>query len=347
MRPPVRFAIIGTGSIAALHAKAIAVADGAELAAVWGRNPERARAFAAEQGVAFSTDIEELASREDIDAVTIATPSGAHAAAAIPFLTRGKAVLCEKPLEVTLPKIRTMLSLAGESGTPLGAILQMRLGAGARALKQAVAEGRFGRLALCSVYLKWWRDQNYYDTVSWRGTRTLDGGGALMNQGIHGVDMLQWIAGMPSEVFAFTGCVAHERIEVEDTAAIALRFAHGALGVIEASTACHPGTAVRIEIGGDRGSAVLQDDRITRWEFAESREGDDTILAMQSGLVGGGAKDPKAISHEGHRLFVEDLVGAIREKRPPMVHGAEAINAVRLILAAYESAEKGTVVRLD
>jgi UDP-N-acetyl-2-amino-2-deoxyglucuronate dehydrogenase len=347
MTRPVRFAIVGTGSIAGFHAKAIADVPGAELVAVWGQDPRRGRRFADEYGADFCQDIETLAARQDIDAATIATPSGAHAGAAVPFLRRGKAVLCEKPLEVTSEKVEEILSAARESGALLGGVLQMRLGAGARALKQAVNQGRFGRLALGSAYLKWWRDQTYYDAVAWRGTRALDGGGALMNQGIHGVDLLQWIAGLPAEVFAFAGCRAHERMEVEDTAVVSLRYPGGALGVIEASTACYPGAALRIEISGDRGSAVLQDDRITRWEFDETRPGDEDIRAMESGAIGGGAKDPQAISHEGHRILVEDLVGAIRGQRPPMIPATEAVNAVRLILAAYESARTARPVQLS
>lgn len=347
MRKTVRFAIVGTGTIAGFHAKAIAAVPGAELVSVWGQIPEQGRAFAASHGAEFFDSLESMTERPDIDAVTIATPSGAHAMAAVPFLKRGKAVLCEKPLEITAAKIEQILDAALTPGALLAGVLQLRLGAGARALKQAVTNGRFGRLALCSAYLKWWRDQAYYDAVNWRGTWALDGGGALMNQGIHGVDLLQWIAGLPAEVFAFASCRAHERIEVEDTTAVTLKYAGGAMGVIEASTACHPGTAMRIEICGEHGSATLEDDRIVRWEFAEPLPGDDDIRSLGSGAIVGGAKDPKSIGFEGHRILIEDLVGAIRDGRPPMIPGTEAVNAVRLILAAYESARTGQPVRLN
>jgi len=338
MSRPLRFAVIGAGSIAEAHAQAIAAASGAQLRAVWGRNTERGRAFAAVHGIEYWDDLEALAASPDIDAATIATPSGAHALAALPFLLRGKAVLCEKPLEISLPKIEALLSAARQSGAPLGCILQLRLGASARALKKAVVDGRFGRLALCSAYIKWWRDQAYYDSVAWRGTADLDGGGALMNQGIHGVDLLQWLAGMPSEVFAFSARLAHENIEVEDTVTVALRYPNGALGVIEAATSCYPGTAIRIEIRGDRGSAILEDDRICKWDFDRACEDDSNITAMQGGKIVSGAGNPKAISHEGHRMLVEDLVAAIHEHREPLVPAAEAVNAVRLILGAYRSA---------
>ncbi len=340
----IRFAIIGSGGIAAKHAQAIAAVPGAKLAAVWGAVPEQAAKFAAENGAEFVPDIATLAGREDIHAATIATPSGAHAMAALPFLEKGKAVLCEKPLEITLEKIDAILGAAERAGATLAGVLQLRLGAGAQAMKRAVTDGRFGRLALCSAYLKWWREQSYYDAVDWRGTWALDGGGALMNQGIHGVDLLQWLAGMPSEVFAFSGCLAHERIEVEDTIAVALKYPNGAMGVIEASTACKPGFAMRIELCGDKGSAVLEDDRIVRWQFDDERPEDESIRTMKSGTIVGGSSDPRAIGFEGHRILIEDLVGAIRDKRPPMIPGSEAKNAVRLILAAYESAKTGRMV---
>lgn len=336
---PIRFAIIGSGGIAAKHAQAIAAIPDAKLVAVWSARPEHGTAIAAEHGAEFVSDIGALAFRDDIDAVTIATPSGAHALSALPFLQRGKAVLCEKPLEVTLEKIDSILATAKDTGAVLAGVLQLRLGFGAQAIKRAVEQGRFGRLTLCSAYLKWWREQAYYDAVDWRGTWALDGGGALMNQGIHAVDLLQWLAGMPSEVFAFSGCLAHERIEVEDAIAIALKYPNGAMGVIEASTACRPGFALRIELSGDKGSVVLEDDRIVRWQFDGERPEDESIRNAKSGVIGGGSSDPRAIGFEGHRILIEDLVCALRDKRPPMIPGAEARNAVQLILSAYESAK--------
>jgi len=338
---PIRFAIIGSGGIAAKHAQAIAAVPGAKLVAIWGQIPEQGRRFAKENNVEFVGDIDELAARDDIDAVTIATPSGAHEATVLPFLRRGKAVLCEKPLEITMEKIETLLDAAEQNGAVLAGVLQLRLGFGAQAMKRAVEDGRFGKLTLCSAYLKWWREQSYYDAVDWRGTWALDGGGALMNQGIHGVDLLQWLAGMPSKVFAFSGCLVHERMEVEDTIAVALKFPGGALGVIEAATSCKPGFAMRIELCGEKGAAILEDDRIVCWSFDREMPEDNAIRESRSRGIVGGSSDPRAIGFEGHRVLMEDLVEALRNKRPPMIPGTEATNAVRLVLAAYESAASG------
>ena len=347
MKSPVRFAIIGSGGVAALHAKAIAAVPGAHLSAVWGRAAGRARGFVEENNAELVSDIETLAARSDIDAVTIATPSGAHERAALPFLRAGKAVLCEKPLDVTLEKVDGLLSAAQEHGALLACVLQYRLGSGAQAMKKAIVRGRFGRLTLCSAYLKWWRDQSYYSDVPWRGTWALNGGGALMNQGTHAVDLLQWLVGMPSEIFAFSGLLAHQGIEVEDTMVVALKYPGGAMGVIEAATSCKPGSAMRIEVCGDRGSATLEDGRIVRWQFDEELPEDEAIRLAKSSSIASGASDPWATGFEGHRVLVQDLVDAIHEKRPPMIPGREARNAIQLILAAYKSALAGRAMNIS
>jgi len=344
---PIRFAIIGSGAIASKHAQAMAAVPEARLVAVWSRSPEQGAKFAAELGVEFVSGLEDLAARTDIDAVTVATPSGMHGLSAMPFLKSGKAVLCEKPLEITLEKVDNLLAAAKESNAVLTGVLQSRLGFGAKAMKRAVEEGRFGKLALCSAYLKWWREQSYYDSVGWRGTRTLDGGGALMNQGIHGVDLLQWLAGMPGEVFAFSGCLAHERIDVEDTIAVTLKYPNGALGVIEAATSCKPGFAMRIELCGDKGSAILEDDRIVFWKFDDEMPGDEAIRNTRGGDIVGGSSDPGDIGFEGHRILIEDLARAVCERRAPMIPGRETRNAIQLILSAYESASTGRPVTLS
>jgi predicted dehydrogenase len=235
-----------------------------------------------------------------------------------------------------------MLSTARDTGKILAAVFQSRFGQGAQTVKRAVDEGRFGRLTLCSAYIKWWRTQDYYDSGVWRGTLELDGGGALMNQGIHAIDLLQWFAGVPVEVTGFVSTLAHERIVVEDTGAAALRFGNGALGVIEGATSAFPGWAKRIEISGDKGSVILEDDTIKFWQFADERPEDADIRAgANASGIGGGAADPKAISTEGHRRQIEDLCAAIRAGKQPSVSGADARHAVAVICAIYESARTG------
>ncbi|MGH8020302.1 MAG: Gfo/Idh/MocA family protein [Opitutaceae bacterium] len=336
---PVRFAIIGAGAIAAFHARAIAATSGAKLMAV--HHPQRAKAevFAGEHGGEPVSELDRLLGRADVDVVCITVPSGLHGDIAIRALEAGKHVLCEKPLEITTARIDAMLAAAERSGKVLAGVFQNRFADGAQHLKRALERGRFGRLSLCSAYLKWWRDPAYYSDSTWRGTKAMDGGGALMNQGVHSVDLLQWLAGMPARVTARVKTLVHD-IEVEDSAVACFEFPGGAMGVMEASTACYPGAPRRLEIMGEKGTAILENDRIIQWSFAEGEADDEAVLATgPSENPVGGAADPKAIGMEGHRRVVEDLAGALREGRPPLVSGQEARKAVAVIEAIHRSSE--------
>jgi len=345
--PPIGFAVIGTGMIAEVHAQAIQDTPEARLAAVWTRSAENRNAFAAKFGCRAAGSLEALVADPEIRAVTIATPSGAHADVAVPFLEAGKAVLCEKPLEVSLDAVDRIVAAAERGGGTLAGVFQMRLQRGARTVKAAVEAGRFGRLTSCSAYIKWWRSHEYYSSSSWKGSYKLDGGGALINQGIHAVDLLQWIAGLPEEVSAFSARLSHVGIEAEDTVAAVLRYPHGGLGVIEAATSAWPGDDVRIEIVGDRGSATLINDRLTRWVFADELPEDETIRQeLSQGTLKVGSGDPRGMSWEGHQVLISDLARALLEGRPPMIPGSEARRAVQLVLAIYESAKTGRAVRL-
>ncbi|MEO6845664.1 MAG: Gfo/Idh/MocA family oxidoreductase [Chthoniobacterales bacterium] len=343
---PVGFAIIGLGSIADFHVAAIEKAEGAKLAAVFSRSAEKCKKFAAEHDAIPCATFEELLARPDIEVVMIASPSGTHADIAIQAMKAGKHVLCEKPLDVTLEKIDAVLKVAKETNRIAAAIFQSRFGSNAQALKAAIDAGRFGKLTICSAYIKWWRTQDYYDSSNWRGTWALDGGGALMNQGIHAVDLLQWLVGMPSEISAYTATLAHEGLEVEDTAVASLRFKHGAVGVIEGSTACYPGTAKRIEIAGTDGFVILEDDNFLRWDFRNEKPGDAEMKNTTPGIIGGGAADPRAISFTGHCLQIEDMIRVIKNGGNVAIPASDARNAVQIILGIYESARKNAPVKL-
>ena len=348
MNDPIGFAIVGTGMIADVHAEAIRQSPDARLCAAYSRGVDKCREFALRQGCRAAASLNELIDDPKIRAVCVTTPSGAHAETVVPLLEAGKAVLCEKPLEVSLEAADRILAAAQRGGGVLAGVFQMRLGRGARLLKTAIEAERFGRLTLCSAYIKWWRSQDYYDSSGWKGTWKLDGGGALMNQGIHAVDLLQWLVGLPHEVCAFYGTLAHTGIEAEDTVAATLKFPNGALGVIEAATSCYPGSDLRIEIIGEKGTAVLVNDRIDRWDFAEAHPGDEEVMRQGDGpAIGGGSSDAKAISGEGHRQLVHDLALALREGRPPMIPGAEARRSVALVLAIYEAARTGRSTRVN
>lgn len=332
--------------IADYHAQAIAGVNGARLLGVATRNPASGQAFAQKHGAPFvTTRIEDLVARPDIHVVCITTPSGAHLEPALAAIRAGKHVVIEKPLEITPARADEIIQAADRAGVRIAPIFQARFGEGARALKAAIEAGRFGRLVLASAYIKWHRSAQYYS--GWKGTRSLDGGGACLNQGIHAIDLLQWFAGMPSEIFAWTTRRVHTGIEVEDTASATLRFENGALGTIEASTALWPGWQRRLEICGELGSAMLEDDHLSRWEFRDALPGDEAIRAARPDLaMRSGAGAPNAISHHGHQRQLQDLVDALRSNLPTAIAGREARNAVALIRALYDSAERGQPVKL-
>jgi predicted dehydrogenase len=215
-------------------------------------------------------------------------------------------------------------------------------------LKAAVDQGRFGRLTLGDSFVKWFRTQEYYDSGAWRGTWELDGGGALMNQAIHSVDLLTWLMGPVEEITAFTGTLAHERIEVEDVAVATVRFASGAVGVIEATTAAYPGYLKRIEIHGSQGSAGLEEEDLKFWDFKDQTPDDAAIRERMAGKTktGGGAADPSAIGHHGHTAQFRDVLEAIEQGRKPAVDGYEGRRSVEIILAIYKAAEAGKSVKL-
>jgi len=340
------FGIIGCGVIADFHVQAIANLKGAHLVGVADQFAEPVARLAKKYGIGFSTtSIDELVARPGIHIVCVTTPSGAHLEPALTAIRAGKHLVVEKPIEITVERVDELLRAADAAKVKVAAIFQSRFGTGARTVKAAIDAGRFGRLVLCSAYVKWHRAADYYR--GWKGTLKLDGGGAVMNQGVHAVDLLQWFAGMPVEVFAWKTRRVHEKIEAEDTAVAALKFSSGALGTIEATTAAYPGFNKRLEICGETGSVILEDDRILAWDFRDARPEDAGIRAAGQGVdMGSGASDPTKISFQGHQMQLQDLVDAVRENRPPAVEGREARNAVALIRALYASAERGAPVKL-
>lgn len=345
---PHGFGVIGCGTIAGFHARAIAETRGARLVGCYSRRPEKAAEFAAAYGCQAYDRLPDMLGDARISAVTVATPSGAHLEPSVAAAKAGKHVLVEKPLEVTLARCDRTIAACAASGVKLGVFFQSRFHEALVELKRAVDAGRFGQLTLGDAYVKWFRPQSYYDSGAWRGTWKLDGGGALMNQAIHSVDLLLWLMGPIVEVRSLTALRAHERIEVEDTAVAALRFANGALGTIEATTAAWPGYLKRIEICGSTGSAIVEEESIVKWDFARPQKRDGTLLAQygRSTATGGGAADPKAIGHHGHTRQLRDFLQAIKHDREPAVNGAEGRRSVETVLAVYRSAKSGRAVKL-
>jgi len=343
------FGIIGCGMISEYHAAAIAEIEGARLVVVSSRSEQNRRKLMDRYGCEGTADYRHLVRRDDIEVVCVCTPSGAHLEPALAAAEAGKHVVVEKPIEVTLERADAVIRACDERGVRLCAIFPSRFSQAAQTLKRAVEEGRFGRLTVGDCYNKWWRPQEYYDSGGWRGTWALDGGGACMNQGIHAIDLIQWLMGPVDAVAAFADCLAHERIEVEDTAAAVLRYRNGALGVIECTTSVHPGLSRRIEVHGDRGTVIMEDECFLQWTFDEERPEDEEIrkkFAPGTGLARAGAADPRAISHAGHRRQIEDFLRALETGSQPLVDGREGRKAIEIVQAIYRSSKTGQVVRL-
>ena len=343
------FGIVGTGMIAHFHAKAIQAMPGGRIAGCFNQNADKANAFAVEYDCKAYSTLEELLADPEVGIVTICTPSGAHRDPAIAAAKAGRHVVVEKPLEISLQRCDDIIDACEQHGVKLCTIFPSRFSPANIALKEAIDAGRFGRLTLGDTYVKWWRTQEYYDGGGWRGTWALDGGGAFMNQAIHNVDLLCWLMGDVAEIAGFTSTLAHERIEVEDVGVACLKFSNGAIGVMEATTAAWPGLLKKTEIHGSRGTVIIEQDSVLRWEFADENPEDAEIRSKlgASSASSGGASDPKAISFVGHQLQLQDFVESIKTGRQAKVDGAEGRRSVEIILAIYQAAKTGQSQKLS
>jgi UDP-N-acetyl-2-amino-2-deoxyglucuronate dehydrogenase len=343
------FGIIGCGVIAPIHAEAIASVEDAQLIAVADVVETNACKLAEPYGAQIYSDYHEMLARDDIQAISLCVPSGLRAEIGEACAAAGKHILSEKPLEVTTERIDRLIHATENAGVLLGCIFQTRFAAGPQHVHRACEQGRFGKLVMGDAYIKWYRSQEYYDSGAWRGTRKLDGGGVLMNQGVHQIDLLLWFMGPVKRVTARTALVDHVNLEVEDLACALLEFENGAMGVVEGTTATWPGRPARVEVLGSDGSAVIEDGKLKVWDFRDERPEDRAIQEMmqqESGL-GSGAGDPiRGLQAGGHSLQVADFVMAIKENRQPGVAGREGRRAVELIEAIYESATTGQPVEL-
>ena len=334
--------IIGAGVIADFHAQALQAMNNTELVAAYARNQQKADLFAQKYGCAAYSDLEQFIQHSGMDVVTIGSVSGVHLDHVSVAAKAGKHIICEKPLEVTPTRVDEMIKICDEAGVMLSGIFPRRFNDSTHIFKEALDAGRLGKVVLCDTAIKWWRTQEYYDSGAWRGTWDLDGGGALMNQSIHTIDLMLYLMGDVKSVSASGGLEAHEGIEVEDVAVAMVEFKSGARGVIQASTACYSNTGLpaSIHICGDQGSIMMVDDKFSIWDLMHSNQEDDEILqqhGLQSSQSGAGAADPKAIDFQWHQRNFENALDALDKNETPAVDGKEGRRAVELICAIYES----------
>ena len=360
----IRFGIIGCGNIGPTHAGAIQQIEDARLVAVADTDRDRAEKVAEKHGVGRVYDRHtDLIADPEIDAVCICTPSGMHADHAVAALRAGKHALVEKPMDISLEACDRMIAAEEETGRKLAIVSQHRFDAATLLVKEALDSGKLGRIVLADASVKWWRTQAYYDSGDWRGTWAMDGGGALMNQGVHTVDLLQWLAGGVTSLFAQTRTAAHERIEVEDVAVASLTFENGAIGSITATTAAFDGHPVRIDIYGTEGSAIIEGDRLKTLTFksGEKYESEEAAAHAVSVARGGTASVKEeaatrgaeaataaagAVWGDAHRAQIEDFIQAIRTDRKPLIDGRGGRKPLEIILGVYESARTGLPITL-
>jgi UDP-N-acetyl-2-amino-2-deoxyglucuronate dehydrogenase len=333
--------IVGTGAIALKHAQAIAELDGAKLVGLFNPNPKSAEVAKTRFSEPVFTDLDEFLGLEGLDIVCICTPSGMHLEPGLAAIQAGKHLMVEKPIEINLSRADQLIDAAEKMGVKLAVIFQNRFSEDYQKLKKAVDVGVFGRLLMGNAYVNWFRNSAYYSTSTWKGTLKADGGGALINQGIHTIDLLLDLMGEVKDVYGQVQTTLYP-IEGEDLGAALINFQNGALGNITSATALYPGYPERIEVFGTEGSAILEGGKLTAWNVR-----DQPPLAPSSNSSGGsGSSDPNAIGIQLHleqwRLFLE----ALDADEAVVVDGSTARKSVELICAIYESSRLGQVIAI-
>jgi predicted dehydrogenase len=335
------FGVIGLGSIANHHIQAIIHSSNAHLVAVCSRKEDKLMQAKKEFGVSTYTDYIEMMQHPELDAICICTPSGFHLEPSLAAAQAGKHVFVEKPLEVDLDRSLKMITACENAGVQLECVFQNRFQPDFLKMKKAVNEGQLGKLVLGNAYIKWFRDQAYYDSTDWRGTFKGDGGAALINQSIHTIDLLLQLMGPVKSVIGRIATLAHE-IEGEDLGLGILEFENGALGTIEGSTAIHQGYPEKLEIHGTLGNLILEGGRITQWQI-KGQEGNSNVAPTETDS---GSSDPMAIGYGLHQKQLQGFVKSILNGSKAEVDGQSALASIRVIRAIYESSESGKRVVL-
>jgi UDP-N-acetyl-2-amino-2-deoxyglucuronate dehydrogenase len=347
----VGYAVVGLG-VGKSHVRSAVKAKGCKFVAICDLDESVLNSVGNEFNIAPEdryTSYELLLKRPDIDVVSVCTPSGMHRDDAIKALEAGKHVLVEKPLEIQLDKINDILAAAEKAGKYVGCVFQNRLSPGNKKIKETIDSGRLGKLITANFHVKWYRTDEYYATNGgWRGTWEMDGGGAVMNQSVHTIDLMQWMMGSVKSVFAKAGAYNHN-IETEDTAVAVIQFDNGAIGTFIGTTCAYPGLEILLQVHGTTGTVYANNSNIETYKLADDEERTEEAQVLsefgKQEKKSGGA-DPAAISTTGHAGQIQDMIFAVQENRPPMIQGKEGYAAVEIILAIYESARTGKEVFL-
>ena len=342
------FAVVGLG-MGKHHCRSVTEAEGARLVAVCDLDAERLNPVAKQYGCKAYASFDELLKDDEVDVINIATPSGMHAKMGIQAADAGKHIVVEKPADIVPERVDALAEAGRRNGIKIACIFQGRLDPLNRKVRETIQEGRLGRLIGIHGHLPWYRKQGYYQGAhgAWKATWDMDGGGSLMNQGVHTVDLIQWLGGPVKSAMGMFGIFDHE-IEAEDQTVALLRFENGALGTIYTTTCCYPGYDQLITIYGANGSIMKDASKLLAWKMMGEKEAEEEAEMLrvfgQTGKQDGIAADPMAGSADGHTLIIEDLIQAIREDRDPMIGLESARHAVEIINAIFESGRTGKAV---
>ena len=331
----IHIGLIGGGNISETHARAARAIPGVEISAIQGTNAEKIARLCREHGGTAYQDLEAFLKHRPMDLVIIGSPSGLHAEQGIAAARRGLHVLTEKPIEINTAKADALIEAAREAGVQLGVIFQDRMKPHIRQLKTWLEQGLLGRVLFVDARVKWYRPPEYYANSHWRGTIALDGGGALINQGVHTVDLLLWLLGDVVHVQARTATLLH-KIEAGDTAVATLEFASGALGIFHATTAAYPGYPRRVEISGTEGTVILEHDRIIAADLrnAPANAGESYPPDENKSSSSAAVSDIR-----GHQAVLEDFLAAIQNKRACASDGVEGRRSIALVESIYQAAK--------
>lgn len=333
--------IVGCGTISGTHAEAIAQSERGSLIAAHSRNKSRVDEFCSRYGGTGFSDYEEFLSHPGLDVVVICTPSGTHLDYGSRAARAGKHLIVEKPIEISLKRGHKLIESCRQNNKKLAVIYQNRFIEDVIKMKQVIDGGELGRIFMIDASVKWYRDQEYYDSGGWRGTLDLDGGGAVINQAIHTIDLMVWFCGMPESLQGFKGTLTHERIEGEDNAVATLQFKNGAIGTFRASTSVMPPEDRKIEVHGDNGTAVLDGNvfRLKNRERGSAGENEGSGTGSSSPMAG------MTANHHGRQYA--QILNAFAANGEPVVSGEESMRSLAVVEALYASAEEQKVIQMD
>ncbi len=337
--------IVGCGTISGTHGDAITNSKNGKLVAAYSRNEAKLDTYCKKYpGTEAYSDFDAFLAKKDMDVVSICTPSGTHLDFASRAAEVGKHVVVEKPIEVSLERGRKLIDVCKRNNVHLAVILQSRFMDDVLRMKKAIDEEEIGRFFMASASVKWFRDQDYYKQAPWRGTFALDGGGAVINQSIHTVDLLQWLTGGIETIYGLKGTFTHDGIEGEDNAVACIKFKNGAIGVFEGSTSIDPPQTRKIEVHGTKGTALLEGDRFRHLSSTNKEKGDQN---KSEASVAGAASPLSGLSFNDHRKQYEHILDAIRDDREPAVSGEDSLHSLAVVEALYASANSNKPINID